>query len=343
MAAIGVGVVGVGPWGLNLARAFARARGARLVAIADLDGERLARAGNAHADVRLTNDVEQLLATAGVDAVAVAVDSPRHEEVARRALVAGRHVLVEKPMALSVAAGEGLVDLAARERLVLMVGHVLLHHAGIARARALIAAGELGRVLYLQATRVGFGTVRPAESAWWSVAPHDVAVALDLFGAVPATVSATGAGYLRADAPDVAFGTLRFDDGRLAQLHVSWLAPEKQRALTVVGSKKMLTFDEADREHPLRLFDRAFAPHPTSSGFVRCIGDVDAPDVVAAEPLLTECEHFVESIARGTRPRGDGASALDVLRVLEAGDRSMHAGGAPSAVATPQTTLDPPR
>jgi predicted dehydrogenase len=346
MAAIGVGVVGAGPWGLNLARAFARARGARLVAIADLDGERLARAGTAHADVLLTNDLERVLATAGVDAVAVAVDSPRHEAVARRALLAGRHVLVEKPMALSLAEGEGLVELAARERLVLMVGHVLLHHAGIARARALIAAGELGRVLYLQATRVGFGTVRPAESAWWSVAPHDIAVTLDLFGAVPATVSATGAGYLQADAADVAFGTLRFDDGRLAQLHVSWLAPDKRRALTIVGSHKMLTFDEMDREHPLRVFDRTFMPAPAGSGFVGRVGDVDAPEVIAAEPLLTECEHFVESIARGSRPRGDGASALDVLRVLEAGDRSMRAGGAPSEVArqvTPQMTLDVPR
>jgi predicted dehydrogenase len=346
MAAIGVGVVGAGPWGLNLARAFARARGARLVAVADLDAERLARAGAAHADVLLTNDLERVLATAGVDAVAVAVDSPRHEAVARRALLAGRHVLVEKPMALSVAAGEGLVELAARERLVLMVGHVLLHHAGIARARALIAAGELGRVLYLQATRVGFGTVRPGESAWWSVAPHDIAVTIDLFGAVPTTVSATGAGYLQADAADVAFGTLRFDDGRLAQLHVSWLAPEKRRALTIVGSRKMLTFDETDREHPLRVHDRAFEPATTGAGFVARVGDVDAPDVIVAEPLLTECEHFVEAIARGSRPRGDGASALDVLRVLEAGDRSMRAGGAPSEVtrpATPQLTLDVPR
>jgi predicted dehydrogenase len=338
MAAIGVGVVGAGPWGLNLARAFARARGARLVAIADLDGERLARAGAAHADVLLTNELDRLLATAGVDAVAVAVDSPRHEVVSRRALLAGRHVLVEKPMALSVAAGEALVELAARERLVLMVGHVLLHHPGIERARALIAAGELGRILYLQATRVGFGTVRPAESAWWSVAPHDVAVALDLLGAVPATVSATGAGYLQADAPDVAFGTLRFDDGRLAQLHVSWLAPEKRRALTIVGSRKMLTFDETDRERPLRLHDRAFAPAPTGPGFVGRAGAVEAPTLVEAEPLLAECEHFVEAIARGTRPRGDGASALDVLRVLEAGDRSMRAGGAPSEV-----TREPPR
>jgi predicted dehydrogenase len=335
-ASIGVGVVGAGPWGLNVARALARARGARLLAIADLDADRLARAGAAHADVALVGELDDLLATPGIDAVAVAVDSPRHHAVAKRALLAGRHVLVEKPMALSVADGAELVELAERAGLVLMVGHILLHHPGIERARALVAGGELGKILYLHATRVGFGTVRPGESAWWSIAPHDIAAALHLFDATPTAVSATGAGYLQMRQHDVTFGTMTFADGRLAHVHVSWLAPEKRRLLTVVGSHKMLTFDETDRERPLRVHDRAFVPAAARAGFIGRVGEVEAPALPATEPLLAECEHFVACVGRGVRGsavRGDGARALAVLRVLEAGERSMRAGGAPVEVA----------
>ena len=285
---------------------------------------------------RSSPSLEALLATPGLDAVAVAVDSPRHHAVAKRALLAGRHVLVEKPMALSVADGAELVELAERSGLVLMVGHILLHHPGIERARALIVEGELGRILYLHATRVGFGTVRPGESAWWSIAPHDIAAALHLFDAVPTTVSATGAGYLQMRQHDVTFGTLTFADGRLAHVHVSWLAPEKRRLLTVVGSHKMLTFDETERERPLRVHDRAFVTAAARTGFVGRAGAVETPALPIVEPLLAECEHFVDSIQRGARGGhvcGDGARALAVLRVLEAGERSMRAGGAPIEVA----------
>jgi predicted dehydrogenase len=332
MAAIGVGVVGAGPWGLNVARAFSRARGARLLGIADLDAERLARAGAAHADVTLTDDLDRLLALPELQAVAVAVDSPRHHAVAARALRAGRHVLVEKPMALSVADGADLVDLAESRGLVLMVGHVLLHHPGLQRARALIAAGDLGDILYLHATRVGFGTIRSGESAWWSVGPHDIAAALYLFDAAPKTVSVTGAGYLQMRQHDVAFATLTFAGGRIAHVHVSWLAPEKRRQLTVVGAHKMLTFDETDREQPLRLHDRAFVPAAARTGFIGRAGETTAPGLPEVEPLLAQCEHFADSIARRARPHGDGRTGLDVLRVLEAGERSMRAGGAPQPV-----------
>jgi predicted dehydrogenase len=333
LASIGVGVVGAGPWGLNVARAFARARGARLVGVADLDAERLARAGAAHADIELARNVEALLEAPEVEAVAVAVDSPRHHAVAKRALLAGRHVLVEKPMALALADAAELVELADRNGLVLMVGHVLLHHPGMARARALLAAGELGRVLYLHATRVGFGTVRPGESAWWSIAPHDIAAALYLFDAVPTTVSATGAGYLQMRQHDVAFGTLTFSDGRVAHVHVSWLAPEKRRQLTVVGSHKMLTFDETEAERPLRVHDRAFVPAAARAGFIGRAGEVVAPALPAIEPLLAECEHFAERARLGALAPGEGERALAVMRVLDAGERSMRAGGAPVEVA----------
>jgi predicted dehydrogenase len=340
MTAVGVGVVGAGPWGLNLARAFARARGARLVGVCDVDPERRERAGAVHTGVALTEDLEGLLALPGLDAVAIAVPSRAHHAVARRVLLAGRHALVEKPMALSVADGSELVDLAATAGLVLMAGHVMLHHPAISVARALIASGELGQVRYLHATRVAFGTVRPDESVWWSVAPHDIAVALHLFDAVPKLVSATGAGFLQLRQHDVAFGTLTFGDGRLAHIHVSWLAPEKRRVLTIVGSHKMLTFDESDREKPLRVHDRAFvraaagAQAAARVGFIGRAGAIEAPALEETEPLLAECEHFVDRIARGTTAQvlGGGASALAVLRVLEAGERSLRAGGAPMEV-----------
>jgi predicted dehydrogenase len=332
VASIGVGVVGAGPWGLNVARAFARARGADLLGVADLDPERRARAGAAYEGIALAGDVEELLASPEIEAVAVAVDSPRHHAVAKRALLAGRHVLVEKPMALSLADAGELIELAEKRGLVLMVGHVLLHHPGLERARALLAAGELGNVLYLHATRVGFGTIRPGESAWWSIAPHDVAAALYLFDAVPATVSATGAGYLQLRQHDVAFGTLTFADGRIAHVHVSWLAPEKRRLLTVVGSHKMLTFDETDAERPLRVHDRAFVPAAARAGFIGRAGEIAAPALPAIEPLLAECEHFAERVRLGALAPGEGARAFAVMRVLDAGERSMRAGGAPVEV-----------
>jgi predicted dehydrogenase len=318
MSSVGVGVIGAGPWGLNVARAFAAARGASLRGICDLDADRLARAGAAHPGVRLARALDELLEDPAVEAVAVAVDSPRHHEVGRRALAAGRHVLVEKPMALSVAEAAELWAVARERRRLLMVGHVLLHHPAILRARELIAAGELGPMLYLQATRVAYGTVRRNESAWWSVAPHDVAVALYLFDAVPSTVSATGAAYLHPGLADVAFATLRFGDRRLAHVHVSWLAPGKHRALAVVGRSRMLTFDEtAPAERSLRLVT----------------GGQSEPLALAhAEPLLAECEHFVACIARGEEPRGGEAQAMGVMRVLDAGERSMRAGGAPVEV-----------
>jgi predicted dehydrogenase len=330
---IGVGVIGAGPWGLNMARAFARATVARLVGIADLDGQRLARAGAAHEGVLLAADADALLANPSVEAVAVAVDSPRHNAVARRALLAGRHVLVEKPMALALGEAVELAELAERSGLVLMVGHVLLHHPGLQRARALVSEGELGRVLYLHATRVGFGTVRPGESAWWSIAPHDLAAALYLFDAIPTTVSATGAGYLQMRQHDVAFGTLTFADGRVAHVHVSWLAPEKRRLLTVVGSHKMLTFDETDADRPLRVHDRAFVPAAARAGFIGRAGEVVAPALPSIEPLLAECEHFVERVRLGALEPGAAARALAVMRLLDAGERSMRAGGAPVEVA----------
>jgi predicted dehydrogenase len=305
MSNLGIAVVGAARWGSNVVRAFASTRGAALRAVCDLNPELLARTASAHPGVRTTPRFEDLLTDPEVSAVALAVDSPSHHRLARRALEAGRHVLVEKPLALTVAHGQELCDVAERTGRVLMVGHLLLYHPAVVRAKRSIDAGELGDIRYIHSQRVNLGVVRSTENAWWSLAPHDLAVALYLFGDAPSSVSATGACYLQTQRgiEDVVFGALTWADGRMAHVHVSWIDPEKRRALTIVGSKGTLTVDGA------------------------------APLAGVDEPLRAECQHFVDCVRTGERPRSDGAQGLAVLRILAAGERSMRLGGAPVPVA----------
>jgi predicted dehydrogenase len=301
MSSLGIAVVGAASWGSKVVRAFASTEGASLRGVCDLRSDLLVRVSAAHPGVRVTQSFDELLDDPGVGAIAVAVDGANHHRLARRALEAGRHVLVEKPLALTVADSEELCAMARRTRRILMVGHLLLYHPEVMRAKRAIDAGELGEVRYVHSQRVNLGVVRETENAWWSLAPHDIAVAMYLFGAPPSAVSATGGRYLRPALPmeDVAFAALTFADGRMAHIHVSWIDTEKRRTLTIVGSKKTLTVDQA------------------------------APLGGAGEPLRAECHHFIECVRTGQTPRSDGAQGLAVVRVLDAGERSMRLGGAP--------------
>jgi predicted dehydrogenase len=252
-------------------------------------------------------------------------------------------VFVEKPLALVPADAAELCALAERRSLVLMTGHLLLYHPAVERAKACIDGGELGDVLYLYSQRLNLGIVRETENAWWSLAPHDVAVAIHLFGGTPVSVSATGASYLQRgrDIEDIAFASLRFGDGRMAHLHVSWLDPHKRRSLTVVGSKKMLTFDDTAADEKVKIYDRGAVPRPGHTGYAEGVavrwGDVVSPALPRLEPLRAECEHFVACVRSGARPRSDGRQGLAVVEVLAAGERSMRRGGAPVAVGAADT------
>jgi predicted dehydrogenase len=304
MSSLGIAVVGAANWGSHVVRAFATTRGASLRGVCDLRPELLERVSAVHPGVRVTRIFEDLLADPEVDAVALAVDTGSHHRLARQALEAGRHVFVEKPLALTVADSEELCAVAERNRRTLMVGHLLLYHPAVLRAKRAIDAGELGEVRYLRSQRVNLGVVRSNENAWWSLAPHDVAVAMYLLGGSPSTVSATGGCFLQTarGIEDVAFAALRWPDGRMAHIHVSWLDQEKRRSLTIVGSTNSLTVDGM------------------------------APISFADEPLRVECAHFVDCVRTGRRPRSDGAQGLAVVRILEAGEQSMRLGGAPIAV-----------
>jgi predicted dehydrogenase len=358
MTAVGVALVGAGPWGLTLGRAVARLPEVDLRWICELDPQRRALAAAVAPGARLTGALDEALADPAVAAALVAVDSPRHHPVGLRVLRADRHLLVEKPMALTVADAAELSALADARHRVLAVGHLLLHHPAVRRARQLVADGVLGQPLWLEATRLAPGTGRAGGSAWWTLAPHDVSLAMHLFGAVPARVTAigraapapsapgepaaqadeldkpdrTGAGRYSSntgarhqpDGPDqpdcVAWVTLHFDDGRLAHIHVARLAAEKKRCFSVVGTRRTLSFDELAPEHGLRVHDPAQAGAAARSELI----PVDGTDALAAQ-----CRHFVAGVARGDPGAGNGAHALAVVRVLEAGTRSMRAGGAP--------------
>lgn len=319
-------------------RAFHVARNSTLRWVCDLNEKLLAEVGARFPQVQVTRSFDQVLADPAVRAVAIAVDAANHFRLARVALEAGRHVLVEKPLALSAAEAEALCVLAERRGLMLMVGHLLLYHPAIEHTKAVIDEGGLGDVLYLCTERMNLGIVRDNENAWWSLAAHDIAVAIHLFGATPLSVSATGAAYLRRHIEDVAFASLRFPDGRLAHLHVSWLDPHKRRSLTVVGSRKMLTFDDTVTDEKIKIYDKSAIPRPGYASFAEGVavrsGDVVSPVMANVEPLLRECEHFLACIETRARPRSDGRQGLAVVRVLEAGDASIRMGGAPVVVAT---------
>jgi len=319
MHSVGVGLVGAGPWGLTLAGAFARVPDARLLWICERDADRRRLASTTHPGVRVVADLDAVLADTNVTAVAVAVDSPRHHEVALRVLEADRHAYVAKPLTLSAADAASLCAAAAARNLVLTAGHLLLHHQAIRRARQIIADGALGEPLYFESTRETVGAPRAPGSAWWALAPHDVSLALDLFGHLPARVSATGGAFGEPAHDGVASAVMRFSDGRTAHIRVARFAATKTRRVSIAGTRRTLTFDELAATSPLAIRESgsaALIPIPVDGG----------------DPLLAQCSHFVACVRRGDATGGNGAHALDVVRVLEAGARSMAAGGTPVEV-----------
>lgn len=339
MSAVGIAVVGASGWGQNVIRAFYVARGSSLRWVCDLNDDLLTPVHARFPGVRVTKSFDQVLTDPDVHAVVIAVNVPNHHRLAKLALESGRHVFVEKPLTLNARDGEDLCVVAEHRGLTLMVGHLLLYHPAIVRAKTMVDAGELGDVLYMYGQRVNLGIVRETENAWWSLAAHDIAVAIHLFGVAPVSVSATGAIYLQRDRQieDVAFAALRFSDGRMAHLHVSWLDPHKRRSLTVVGTRKMLTFDDTLPDEKLKVYNKGASARPGhvtySEGVVVRSGEVTSPALPHTEPLLAECEHFVSCVVEHTTPRSDGRQGVAVVRVLEAGQRSMRAGGVPVVIA----------
>jgi predicted dehydrogenase len=319
-----LGVVGLGYWGPNLARNLAAIPGCELSWLCDPRTEQRERVQRAFPGARTTGELGALLADDALDAVILATPVATHAPLARAVLDAGKHCFVEKPLATSTADAQAVVAAAARAERILMVGHLLEYHPAVGRLKELIDGGELGPLYYIYANRLNLGQLRADENALWSLGAHDVSVVLHLIGEEPEECLAHGASFVRPGIQDVVFSYLRFPSGIVAHLHLSWLDPHKERRVTVVGGRRMATFDDMLLEGKLALYDKGFDEDTRSWGeYIARSGDIFAPRISNAEPLRIECEHFLECIRTGATPRSDGASGVRVVRVLEALQRSL--------------------
>ena len=335
---IRVGVVGLGYWGPNLARNLAAIPGCEMTWLCDASEQARAKLAPSFPAARSTDVIGDLLDDTELDAVVLATPVPTHAELAVAVAEAGKHCFVEKPLATTAADAERAVAAAESAGRTLMVGHLLEYHPAVARLKEMIDGEELGELYYIYGNRLNLGKLRADENALWSLGAHDVSVALHLIGEEPEECLAQGASYVRDGVQDVVFCYLRFPSGVVAHLHLSWLDPHKERRLTVVGARRMATFDDMQIERKLTIYDKGFDEDTRSWGeYITRSGDTFSPHVANVEPLRIECEHFIHCARTGEAPRSDGRSGLRVVRVLERLQQSLDAqdADAPRASRVP--------
>ncbi|MBC8113469.1 MAG: Gfo/Idh/MocA family oxidoreductase [Candidatus Saccharimonas sp.] len=330
----GIAVVGCGYWGPNHVRTFCGMPDCRVTAV-DVDGTRLARLLQMFPSIRIESSLERVLEDSAIDAVVIATPTQTHFELVRRALVAGKHVLCEKPLCTDTAAARQLVELAIERRRVLMVGHIFLFNPGIETLKELLQQGELGEVRYCSATRTNLGPVRSDVNVAYDLAAHDVAIFNWLLDAIPEDVSGQGGAWLQQGIEDVAFIQMRYPGGCLAHIHASWLNPTKVRQITIVGSQRMATWDDMNLSSPVTVYDRGAVATKSSSNsgeFHKVqMWDIDVcrPEIMAGEPLRVQNNAFLKAIQTGSVDRSDGRFALGVVHVLQAVTESLALGGVP--------------
>ncbi|MCA9751393.1 MAG: Gfo/Idh/MocA family oxidoreductase [Gemmatimonadetes bacterium] len=332
--AIGLAVVGTGYWGPNLVRNAAGAPGANLTAICDLDADRLARIGRLYPGTRQTRDFAEVLTAEDVQAIVIATPAASHHDLAKRAMEAGKDVLVEKPLALTVEECRDLVAVAKATNRVLMTGHTFLFNAAVAMIKDRVDSGEIGELLYVYSSRVNLGRVRQDVNALWNVAPHDISIVNHVLGEEPIRVTATGRAYLQPGIEDVAFAVFEYPGGALAHVHSSWLDPSKVRKTTFVGTQKMIVYDDIESEGKVKIYDkgvRRTGPETEYGEFQLRLhsGDIYIPKITFTEPLAEEIGHFVRCCRDRSRPISDGRNGLVVVAALEAAQRSMREHGRP--------------
>jgi predicted dehydrogenase len=325
-----IGIVGCGYWGPNLVRNVMANERCTALAVCDSKLPRLESIKRRFPSVELWSDARAMFADESLDGVMIATPVSSHHALGRAALLAGKHVFIEKPFAASISEAEELVELARSRGRTLMVGHTFLYSPPVRKIKEIIDRGDLGEIYYIASSRVNLGIHQKDVSVLWDLAPHDLAMIFHWLSETPSDVSASGQAFVQPGIPDVAFVNLRFPSGAMANVHVSWLSPSKLRQMTIVGSRKMLVYDDTASAERVKIFDKGVDHHdPRSFGEFQLsyrTGDIVSPRLDTAEPLAVEAEEFLRCMASGDTPLTDGWNGLEVVRALELADRSLVSG-----------------
>ena len=323
------GVIGCGYWGPNLIRNFQQLAGSEVKRVADLDSDRLEHMKRLYPSVKTTTDYRDIITDPEIDIVAVATPVKTHYRFASAALSAGKHVFVEKPIAASVSESQELIALAEKNQQKLMVGHTFLYTVAVRKMKEVIDSGELGKIYYISTQRLNLGLFQNDINVIWDLAPHDISIILYLLGQEPLSVSAQGTSHINPLIEDVAVVTLRFPENLMAIIHVSWLDPDKIRRITVVGSKKMMVYDDVQPTEKIKIYDKGVEKPKHYDTFAEFhysykYGDIIIPNISGSEPLRTELNHFIDCIVNDKEPLSNGKNGLDVVKILEATQKSLN-------------------
>jgi len=329
---VGIAVVGAGAWGKNHIRVFSEIPNVHLKYICDSDPSRLNKLQKSYPQTKMVENLSPILQDPEIKGIVIASSAVSHFPLAKESLLVGKDVLVEKPMALNVEDAEEMVRIAEEKKRILMVGHLLIYHPVVDRLKEMIASEELGRINYIYTQRVNLGVIRQDENALWSFAPHDLSVILKLLNERPAVVSAHGESYIQKNIEDVVFLSLHFSDGKMANIHLSWLDPHKVRKITIVGAKKMVVFDDMEASEKLKIYDKGVGSlsYDSYGEYLSLrFGDITIPNIKMTEPLRAEAEHFIRCIESREKPKTGGRDGLEVVKILVAAQKSLKEKGAP--------------
>ncbi len=330
VGSVRIGIIGHGYWGPNLVRNFHDLPTVDLVAVCDAREDRLRTLAKKFPSIKLTTHYQDLISDRSIDALVIATPISTHFEIASKALRAGKHILVEKPLSATTLQGLALLKLAARSNRILMVGHTFEYHPAVLKVAELLKNQELGKLYYIDSVRVNLGLHQSdGQNVIWDLAPHDISIILHWVGKTPLRVSAWGQGFVQKGVEDVAFIRLEFPDGVFAHIHLSWIAPSKIRRMTVVGDKKMVIYDDVESAEKIKIADRSaqldYSTRDLRVGYR--LGDIVSPRLETTEALSLECAHFVDCILNNKIPRTDGERGIQVVRILEAAEKSVKKGG----------------
>src|SRR5580692_3181103 len=331
---IGVGVVGCGYWGPNLVRNFKGLPNSNVKAMCDVSEARLKHMTGLYPDVEGMTDFGHMLNGIGLDAVVVAAPDKHHYSLAKASLLAGKHTLIEKPMASSSAECEELIEIAERNGLVLMVGHTFLYSAPVRKIVEIVEAGDIGEIRYINSRRLNLGLCQKDINVAWDLAPHDISIILHILGELPLVVNCQGNAHVTPGIEDITNISLSFRHKRFATIQSSWLEPRKIREMTIVGTRRMIVYDDLQPHEKIRIYDVRVERPPHYDTFADFhysyhYGDSYIPHIKQEEPLKTECQHFLDCIEKGAKPLSGGSEGLELVRILEAASTSLKEQGGP--------------